>query len=248
MRISCEDHRLLGRFLCRRPSERRPHLRLTAKRGRRMSTKHLPKLCPTLEFDVFLRISMDFYKNHADSITFPGFFLSFSLSVPWTFARSFLSGRPGPSRAVPRRWKSAPSSPSKTTFKGFFSWSRPQVGTDRWWVECRLSEFSYTEETFKKHIYIYKCVYYTCIPYMYTCIYTYTYTRDIHIWYIRYTQYNDIYTQVYIYIYMYIICTIIHIFREIQIELGQIMKLHNQPLFLCKNMGIDYICARNPVE
>ena len=147
MRISCEDHRLLGRFLCRRPSERRPHLRLTAKRGRRMSTKHLPKLCPTLEFDVFLRISMDFYKNHADSITFPGFFLSFSLSVPWTFARSFLSGRPGPSRAVPRRWKSAPSSPSKTIFKGFFSWSRPQVGTDRWWVECRLSEFSYTGET-----------------------------------------------------------------------------------------------------
>ena len=52
----------------------------------------------------------------------------------------------------------------------------------------------------KKNIYIYKCVYYTCIPYMYTCIYTYTYTRDIHIWYIRYTQYNDIYTQVYIYI------------------------------------------------
>jgi len=59
----------------------------------------------------------------------------------------FFRAVPGRPPGVPRRWKSAPSSPSKTTFKGFFSWSRPQVGTDRWWVECRLSEFSYTGET-----------------------------------------------------------------------------------------------------
>ena len=97
MRISCEDHRLLSFSVSPSfwtPPSSTPH----RKKG---STKHLPKLCPTLEFDVFLRFSMDFYKNHADSITFPGFFLSFSLSVPWTFGRSFLSGRPGPSPGGP---------------------------------------------------------------------------------------------------------------------------------------------------
>ena len=92
-------------------------------------------------------------------------------------------------------------------------------------------------------------VYHICIH-----AYIHLHIQEIYIYDIVdiHNIYNDIY--IYRYTYIYIICTIIHIFREIQIELGQIMKLNNQPLFLCKNMGILYIydyiyvCARNPVE
>ena len=172
------SHRLLGRFLCRRPSERRPHLRLTAKRGRRMSTKHPPKLCPTLEFDVFLKFSMDFYKNYADSIRshhIPRcFFSPFVLDSAVEPTRSFLSarpgGRPGPSALKVRTFFAVEDHLQR--FLQLISTS--ELGTDdESSVDCQNLNIMYI-------IYIYVCLLYMYTIYVYMHIYIYIYQRDTY--------------------------------------------------------------------